>query len=305
MHSKPFLSLTLTTLLLLILGVFSNTPAQEYKTVEAAFPGLASGFLKSAQIASLPAGTILSGDKMTIKETDLAQTIGKAPAPLQPQLRKNGIFLLENMTSKVLLLQEAKAAGYNKSQDETRMIRDFLADKVKNITISEEELTRFYEENKAVFGGAPWEQVKGTLKEFLLQQERQKAMDSYVQSLVRRNPVYVNEAWIKKQARLARDNPVDKLRLSGKPSLVDFGATGCGPCDMMTPVLDKLKKKYSGKLNVLFVHVREEQVLSTRYGIQSIPVQVLFDKTGNEVYRHTGFFPEAEIEKKIAQLQLL
>jgi thioredoxin 1 len=112
----------------------------------------------------------------------------------------------------------------------------------------------------------------------------------------------VNEDWVKKESLQARDNPVDQARLSGRPSLVDFGATGCGPCDRMTPILDKLKRKYSGKLNVLFIHVHEEKILSIRYGIRSIPIQIFFDKTGKEVYRHIGFFPEAEIEKKLAPL---
>ena len=71
---------------------------------------------------------------------------------------------------------------------------------------------------------------------------------------------------------------------------------------MMTPILAYLKKKYEGKLNVLFVHVREEQILAARYGIQSIPVEVFFDKNGKEVYRHTGFFAQNEIEKKLAEL---
>ncbi len=105
-----------------------------------------------------------------------------------------------------------------------------------------------------------------------------------------------------KQAVLARDNPVDKARDSGKPSLVDFGATGCGPCDMMTPILENLKVKYEGKLNVLFVHVRERQILGAKYGIQTIPVQVFFDKDGKEVFRHVGFFPQEEIERKLAEM---
>lgn len=185
------------------------------------------------------------------------------------------------------------------------MIRDFLGEKVKNVTVSEADLRRSYEENKSSLGGSPLEEVKGMLNQVLLQQERQKATEAYIQTLSRRTPIYVDESWLKKQALLARDNPVDRLRLSGKPSLVDFGATGCGPCDMMTPILDKLKKKYPGKLNVLFVHAQEEQILSKRYGIRFIPIQVFFDKNGTEVYRHTGFFPEAEIEKKLTQLQLL
>jgi len=95
---------------------------------------------------------------------------------------------------------------------------------------------------------------------------------------------------------------VDKARDSGKPSLVDFGTTRCGPCDMMTPIPAELKTKYQGKLNVLFVHVREKQILGAEYGIQTIPVQVFFDKDGKEVLRHVGFFPQEEIERKLAEM---
>jgi thioredoxin 1 len=114
--------------------------------------------------------------------------------------------------------------------------------------------------------------------------------------------IEVSAPWVAQQAILAKDNPVDKARGSGIPSLVDFGASGCRPCDMMTPILEALKKKYEGKLNVLFVHVREEQILAARYGVESIPVQVFFDKDGKEVSRHTGFFPQSEIEKKLSEV---
>ena len=107
---------------------------------------------------------------------------------------------------------------------------------------------------------------------------------------------------MKEQAALAKDNLVDKARASGLPSMVDFGASGCQPCEMMAPILETLKKKYAGKVNVEFVHVRDEQVLASRYGIQSIPVQVFFDKDGKEVFRHVGFFPQDEIEKKLAEM---
>ena len=46
---------------------------------------------------------------------------------------------------------------------------------------------------------------------------------------------------------------------------------------MMQPILDKLRKDFPEKLNVVFVHVREEQILASRYGIRSIPVQVFDD----------------------------
>jgi thiol-disulfide isomerase/thioredoxin len=93
--------------------------------------------------------------------------------------------------------------------------------------------------------------------------------------------------------------------MSGKPSLIDFGATGCGPCDMMTPILADLEKRYKDKLNVLFVHVNQEVILSARFGIKYVPVQVFFDKNGREVFRHTGFFPQTDIEKKLIQFGLI
>jgi thioredoxin 1 len=124
----------------------------------------------------------------------------------------------------------------------------------------------------------------------------------YIETLGQRTPIEVSAAWVKEQAALAKDNLVDKARTSGRPSMVDFGASGCQPCELMAPILETLKKKHEGKANILFVHVREMQVLAARYGVQSIPVQVFFDKDGKEVFRHVGFFSQDEIEKKLAEL---
>ncbi|MDD3805423.1 MAG: thioredoxin domain-containing protein, partial [bacterium] len=66
--------------------------------------------------------------------------------------------------------------------------------------------------------------------------------------------------------------------------------------------LESVKTEYAGKLNVLFVHVRKEQILAARYGIESIPVQVFFDKDGKEIFRHTGFFPREQIVSKLAEI---
>ena len=54
--------------------------------------------------------------------------------------------------------------------------------------------------------------------------------------------------------------------------------------------------------NVLFVHVREQEILAARYGISSIPVQVFFDKAGKEVFRHVGFFPQEDVERKLKEM---
>lgn len=55
-------------------------------------------------------------------------------------------------------------------------------------------------------------------------------------------------------------------------------------------------------MNVVFIHVGEEQVLAARYGIRSIPVQAFFDAQGREVFRHAGFFAQDEVDKQLAAM---
>ncbi len=136
----------------------------------------------------------------------------------------------------------------------------------------------------------------------LLQNKQEEAVQNYIAALQKRLVVYVNGEWVKSQFALARDNPVDKARTSGRPTLIEFGASGCVPCDMMQPILDKLRETHSERLNVVFVHVGEEKILAARFGIRAIPVQVFFDRQGKEVFRHEGFFAEAEVNKVLAKM---
>ena len=58
---------------------------------------------------------------------------------------------------------------------------------------------------------------------------------------------------------------------------------------MMEPILQKMDKQYEGKAAVIFVDVRYHQEEARRFHINGIPTQIFFDKTGNEIYRHTGY----------------
>lgn len=82
---------------------------------------------------------------------------------------------------------------------------------------------------------------------------------------------------------------------SGKPTVVDFGASFCIPCKKMKPILDALKKEYSGRANVIFVDIKQEHDMPERYRIQIMPTQVFFDAKGKEVKRHLGFMDKPEI----------
>lgn len=275
------------------------------RLVKDAHPTLATGPLAFARLVDLPAGTILRSGELQITQKDLDAEIRKAPSELWPQLKRNLFFVLENKVTQMLLQYEAdewakrdKSAA--RAQDD--VIERYLASLTADLTVTDEDVKSFYEKNKDMVGDAAFDQIKDQLKQYLTDQKKQDAINSHVAAAGERYQIDVDKTWTAKQNAAAMDNPIDKARQSGKPTMVDLGADGCRPCDMMTPILEELKKAYAGKLNILFVHVRKEQVLAARYGVQSIPVQIFFDKDGREVFRHVGFFAKDQITAKLAEM---
>jgi len=78
-----------------------------------------------------------------------------------------------------------------------------------------------------------------------------------------------------------------EVMLSEKPVLIDFWASWCGPCRMVSPIIDKLSEEYEGKIKVLKVNVDEETQLASEFAIVSIPT-VLLIKNGKIVEKSVG-----------------
>jgi thioredoxin 2 len=85
---------------------------------------------------------------------------------------------------------------------------------------------------------------------------------------------------------------------SSVPVVVDFWAAWCGPCRMISPVLEDLAKSHAGALNIVKVDVDANPGLAGRFGAQSIPLLVVI-RDGQEVDRIVGALPRAALEQRL------
>lgn len=280
----------------------SNVRAETVATVEASYPGLASGVLRSAQMVDMDKGLLLMGDGIEIRENFTDKIFGQVTPNIQKELEKSLFFLLEQEAIQELIMRDAKTLGLSMDGPDEEIGRVYIDRITKSVTTTQGEVRAFYDNNKEMVGGMPFDQVKGSIEQFLLQQKKQEFLDAHINALGEKAIIRLNRDWVKKQAQLALNNPVDQARMTGKPTLAEFGASGCIPCDMMQPILENLRKKYPGKLSVIFIHVKENQMLAARFGIRAIPVQVFYDGKGKEVFRHQGFYAEAEVLKQLKKM---
>ena len=80
--------------------------------------------------------------------------------------------------------------------------------------------------------------------------------------------------------------------------LVDFWAEWCGPCHAVAPVLEKIVEERPDELKLVKVNIDEEQALSQRYGVMSIPTMILF-KDGEPAAAAVGAQPKSALERSL------
>ena len=91
-------------------------------------------------------------------------------------------------------------------------------------------------------------------------------------------------------------NKFQDIIADNTPVLVDFFAEWCGPCKMMKPVLEELKKKMGNKIIILKIDIDKNISLSSEYRIQSVPPLVLW-KQGEIIWRQSGALSLNELEQ--------
>lgn len=85
-----------------------------------------------------------------------------------------------------------------------------------------------------------------------------------------------------------------------KVKLIDFWATWCGPCKMMAPVIEEIKKEMGEEVEVEEIDVDKHQDTAAKYGVMGIPTYVI-EKDGKEVGRKIGVTAKSELVKLIQQ----
>ena len=85
---------------------------------------------------------------------------------------------------------------------------------------------------------------------------------------------------------------------STTPTLVDFHAEWCGPCKMMSPLLEQVSSEIGGMAKVIKVDIDKNQSFAASYGIRSVPTLILF-KEGEIVWRQSGLPPKNLITESV------
>ena len=97
---------------------------------------------------------------------------------------------------------------------------------------------------------------------------------------------------------ITEENFDKEVLQSPLPVMIDFWAEWCGPCKVLSPIIEELAKDYEGKVKVGKVDVDDQGALSMRYNIMSFPT-VKFFKGGRQVGELIGAAPKATVEAEL------
>ena len=244
-----------------------------------------------------------------INEEYFNERFEQLPEQYKGMYQKDKPGFLEQLITEELLRQEAVRLGFVREdgawiEEYQRMmiLQQVIEHACREVSVTDEEVRQFYDVERDKMEGVSFDEMKTHIREYLFAQKRNQTMNSFVESLHTHAYIVRNEKWIKKQIKSAGENPLALALESGKPTIVDFGASTCVPCKMMKPIFEELQDEYRGRANILLIEIYDYRNLASQYGVRAIPTQIFFDAKGKETWRHVGFLSKEEIVKQLDEL---
>lgn len=91
---------------------------------------------------------------------------------------------------------------------------------------------------------------------------------------------------------------------SEKPVLVDFFATWCGPCKMLSPILKEVKDNLGDQISIIKIDIDKNQQVTAQYQVRGVPTMILFQK-GKQLWRQSGVVDKNTLIKIILEKSVL
>ncbi len=105
-----------------------------------------------------------------------------------------------------------------------------------------------------------------------------------------------------KQKVFDYENNKDWNFVGDKPAVIDFYADWCGPCKMLSPIIDELSKEYNDLVDFYKIDTEDQQELAAMFGIRSIPSLLFIPTDGSEPQMAQGALPKAQLKEIIEQV---
>lgn len=115
--------------------------------------------------------------------------------------------------------------------------------------------------------------------------------------------IYLTTADFKQKVMDYEAHPQEWVFAGHRPVVIDFYATWCRPCKMMSPIVEQLAKQYTGKVDFYKVDIDQEPELASVFGIQSIPTFLFIPMKGKPTAQ-MGMMEKEEMEKVIKTLHI-
>ncbi len=94
------------------------------------------------------------------------------------------------------------------------------------------------------------------------------------------------------------------LAAGEKVTFLELGSVGCKPCEAMVPVMEAVRERFPGRVEVIFHDVRRDPAKAGEYRVRLIPTQVFLRPDGSEFFRHEGYLPETDVVAVLERMGL-